>query len=101
MMDVLLALSLALSGCSTQADRHYNSGTGLYEQGRLEGAIRLDPQFVEAYNNRGFAYFDLGDYHLDHFTGLERELEDPLNLHPEIDNSVRMLPSISRGLANA
>ena len=68
---LLLALTVALAGCGglSDAEKHYNDGLELYEEGRLEEAIakydeaiRLDPQYAKAYFNRGLAYGNLGQF---------------------------------------
>ena len=65
----LAALTLVLSGCRgvSEAEKQYNAGLHLQEQGRLEEAIqdydeaiRLDPQDADAYINRALAYTLLG-----------------------------------------
>ena len=66
---LLVTIALVLSACGglSEAEEHHNAGADLQEQGRLEEAIaeydeaiRLDPQYSAAYNNRGAAYLDLG-----------------------------------------
>ncbi len=71
-VDNLMApISLAAHSLSntnlSRAKRHYNVGVELESQGKLheavaayDRAVRLDPQFTAAYNNRGAAYASLG-----------------------------------------
>lgn len=53
---------------TTKADDFYNQGVNKYSQGDLEGAIaafsaaiKLDPDDVISYVNRGYTRYDLGD----------------------------------------
>ena len=64
----LILAALACSGLS-ESGEHYNAGVALQQQGRLEDAvaeydqaIRLSPQFADAYLNRGLAYIQLEQY---------------------------------------
>ena len=65
-----------MSGCGgMEAAEHYNTGVELQRKGLLEEAIAsydeaiwLDPEIVNAYYNRGLAYYELGRY--------ERALQD-------------------------
>ena len=69
---LLPTLVLALSACGgglSEADKHYNVGVELWEEGRLEEAIaeydeaiRLDPQDAVAQYSRGNFYLNLGQY---------------------------------------
>ncbi len=68
---VLLLVLAPLLGCGSlsKAEKHFNTGGELYDQGRLEEAIaeydeaiRLDPQLTLAYNNRAATYVNLGQY---------------------------------------
>ena len=66
---LMAVLILLTSGCSNEAERHYNTGVELQEQGRLEEAIveyneaiSLDPELAEAYSNRGIVYVNKGEY---------------------------------------
>ena len=69
-MVIPICACLALFGCSAfKAGEHLKAGDELLAQGQLEEAIaeydeaiRLDPQFALAYNNRGFANTKLGQY---------------------------------------
>ncbi len=74
---LLLAPSLIITtiGCSSDACKHYDAGVELHEQGCLQDAIteydeaiRLNPDYADAYYKRGCAYCDLGQ--------LERSIED-------------------------
>ena len=63
-----VALVMVLSGCGNagEAEKHYQAGLRLQEQGRLDEAIAeydqaitLNPESAEAYYYRGNAYIDL------------------------------------------
>lgn len=67
LMPLMLALSLSASGCFTEAEQHYNKGNSAQDSRHYMQAIkeysesiRLDPEYVAAYNARGTAYDDLG-----------------------------------------
>jgi len=54
---------------NNEAEEHFSSGVELQEQGRIEQAIveytkaiELDPDLVEAYNNRAGAYLEKGQH---------------------------------------
>ncbi len=82
---LLLALALFLPGCYTETEQHYNSGTSAQDNGyylqairEYNEAIRLNPEYVWAYNARGTAYDDLGRH--------ERAIQDyneAIRLDPE------------------
>ena len=84
---LLLALALLLpaSGCYTEAEQHYNFGTSAQDNGHYlraireyNEAIRLNSEYVWAYNARGTAYADLGQH--------ERAIQDyneAIRLDPE------------------
>jgi tetratricopeptide (TPR) repeat protein len=70
-LAVLLFINLWAAGSvwADAAQDAYNRGTNLLNSGRyreaipyFDKAIRLNPRYVEAYNNRGNAYRDLGQY---------------------------------------
>ena len=92
---VMLSLfpALGLLGCGlSEAEKHYNAGAELQEQGRLEEAIaeydqaiRLDPQYVLAYFNRGVAYHGLGEF--------QQAVED-------LDEAIRLDPDFGRDYHN-
>ena len=83
---ITVGLALMLSACGggdeaeeaadgglSEAEKHYNAGVDLQEQGRLEEAIaeydeaiRLNPQDTDASVNRGVAYRDLGQFQAGH-----------------------------------
>lgn len=85
LLSLALALLLSASGCYTEAEQHYNFGTRAQDSGHYiqaikeySEAIRLDPEYVDAYNARGTAYDDLGLH--------ERAIEDyneAIRLDPE------------------
>ena len=54
---------------NSEAEEHFSCGVELQEQGRIEQsiveytkAIELDPDLVEAYNNRAGAYLEKGQH---------------------------------------
>ena len=73
-----LGLTLFGAGCSSdpkrlsessEAELAYGEGIGLFDQGfyknaipALDKAIQLDPDYADAYNNRGWSYANLGEY---------------------------------------
>ena len=68
---LILALVLGAVACGglSEAEKHYNAGVELQEQGRLEEAIgeydeaiRLDPQLALAYLNRGAVYNEENEF---------------------------------------
>jgi tetratricopeptide (TPR) repeat protein len=74
------------------AAMHYNAGVELQEQGRqreaiaeYDEAIRLDPEYTEAYNNRGSAYAGLGQY--------QRAIQD-------FDEAIRLNPEYAEAYYN-
>ncbi len=84
----LAALILVLSGCGgpSESEKRYNAGLDFQEQGRLveaiaeyDEAIRLDPQHVDAFNDRGVAYNDLG-----RFQRAIQDYDEAIRLNPEI-----------------
>jgi len=83
---VLLLLSVALAGCSNAAIDHGNAGAQLSNDGRwqeaiaeYDEAIRLNPQYAEAYNDRGIAYCNLGE----HQRAIE-DLNEAIRLDPQL-----------------
>ena len=71
LVPVLLAALVVLAACSTEAERRYEAGLLLHEEGRLreavaeyDEAIRLDPEYAVAYHQRGIAYAELGETRL-------------------------------------
>ena len=59
-------MALVVAGCGKSAEQHLEVGLELHQQGRFEEAIQdyneailLDPQRVEAFNNRGRAYLNI------------------------------------------
>ena len=68
---LIAALVVGAMGCGglSEAEKHYNAGVELQEQGRLEEAIgeydeaiRLDPQLALAYLNRGAVYNEKNEF---------------------------------------
>lgn len=70
--SVLLVVGI-FAACGSPAERtaqrHFNHGVDLADEGQYEQAttefskaIELDPYYTEAYNNRGTAYHYLGEY---------------------------------------
>lgn len=58
-----------LPGTSPTAEDYYNAGVSAYDNkhysvaiDNFTKAIELDPQYSEAYNNRGITYFHLEKY---------------------------------------
>jgi len=103
-MTLLPAMVLLLSGCwgasdteeqsngLSEAEKHYNAGVELQEQGRYEEAIaeydeviRLNPQLALAYGNRGGAYSDLGQ--------LQRAIQD-------YDEAISLNPHYAKAYVN-
>ena len=85
-LSLALALVLAVSGCSSEAEKHYNAGVELQEQGQLEEAIAeydeaisLDPGFALAYCNRGVAYNDKNE-----FARAIADFDKAIELDPEL-----------------
>jgi len=75
LLFLTLALILTAYGCTSEAQKHYNAGVALKDEGRLEEAIveydeaiRLNPKDAKALTNRGVVYDILGQP--------ERALED-------------------------
>jgi tetratricopeptide (TPR) repeat protein len=94
----LAALTLALSVCGgmSEAEKHYNAGVDFQEQGQLEEAkteydeaIRLNPELVLAYSNRGLVYIALGQHEK-----AVQDLDEAVRLNPEL-----ALAYSSRGVA--
>ena len=92
---VVLIASSVLVGCGPSqgnAAFHYNQGVDLREQGRnneaiqkFDEAIRLNPEYDDAYYNRGNAYYDLGQF--------ERAIQD-------YDEAIRLNPQYGLAYAN-
>ena len=88
----VMLLAAACGGGLSAAKQHFNAGFELQDQGRLteaiqdyDEAIRLDPQFTHAYNNRGIAYDDLGQF--------QRAIQD-------FDEAIRIDPQFAEAYAN-
>lgn len=63
---LVFLMALVIAGCGKSAEQHLEVGLELHQQGRFEEAIQdyneailLDPQRVEAFNNRGRAYLNI------------------------------------------
>ena len=83
-----LLILVFLSGCSTEAQRHYELGKWYYEKGLINEAIlefkaatQQDPDSYQAHNSLAIAYTKKGwyDYAL-------KEAEIAFDLHPSDDN---------------
>jgi tetratricopeptide (TPR) repeat protein len=83
---MLVALAAGLPGCGggSEAKRHYEAGVQLRFEGRwteaiaeFDHSIRLNPELVQAYLYRGFAYYNLGRF--------QRAL-------PDFDEAIRLDP---------
>ena len=68
-LALMTAFVLGACGGESEAEKHYNAGLQLQEEGREEEAIaeydeviRLDSQAAAAYHNRGLAYGRLDQY---------------------------------------
>src|SRR5688572_2574378 len=68
-MFLISSTGMLLIAQTSEAQALYNQAVQAYESGNLEEAIelldeaiRLEPDFIDAYINRGVAYADLGDY---------------------------------------
>ena len=98
MLPPLLVLVLSACGGLSEAQQHYNVGVSLQDQEKwnaaiaeYDEAIRLDPKYALAYNNRGFAYINLGQH--------QRAIQD-------LDEAIRLDPKLAladknRGFAYA
>jgi tetratricopeptide (TPR) repeat protein len=91
---------LAISACGGwgTAQDHYNEGIRLKEQGRLleaitayDRALRVDPHYAAAFNNRGATYVNMGR----HQEAL-KDLNNALRLKPELAEAY-----VNRALAYA
>lgn len=90
-----MCLALLILSCGryvASSEERYSSGANLQNQGHLEEAIseydeaiRLDPQFAVAYNNRGNAYAGLGQY--------EKAIAD-------LDEAIRLRPKVALAYNN-
>ena len=90
----VIVAALALAGCLelSPAEVAFRDGTDLQRQGKFEEAIakydeavRLEPNFVNAYINRGLAYLGLDQY--------RRGVED-------FDEAIRVDPSSAPAYGN-
>ncbi len=88
---VVIGLSVGLPSMAMGPDEDFKQGTELLKKGQLEPAIaaftraiNADPSYVEAYNNRGLAYYEQGK-----FDRAETDFLMALDLDPdnEIANS--------------
>ncbi len=78
-------VEIQYGGPSEEAEQHYDAGKTFGEQGQFpaalaefDEAIRLHPNYFNAYNERGFAYDELGQY--------QRAIEDysvPISYFPQ------------------
>jgi tetratricopeptide (TPR) repeat protein len=85
---ILAGLGLAQNNSAIDA---YNRGTEILNAGRyreampyFDEAIRLDPRYVEAFNNRGIAYGNLGQY--------QRAVQDFDEAIPYYDKAIQLNP---------
>jgi tetratricopeptide (TPR) repeat protein len=69
LVSLAAALSIVACGGNSEAESHFNQGRADLEDGSLEQAIdefdtaiRLDPEFVEAYEYRAWVYIHLAEY---------------------------------------
>ncbi|MBP9006060.1 MAG: tetratricopeptide repeat protein [Candidatus Marinimicrobia bacterium] len=91
----LILVFVFLSGCSTEAQRHYELGKWYYEKGLINEAIlefkaatQKDPDFYQAHQSLAIAYAKKGwyDYAL-------KEAEISFDLHPS-DESYNLIQII-------
>jgi tetratricopeptide (TPR) repeat protein len=92
------AAGTSAKGPSEEAAKHYNSGVDKAKAGDIEGAIaeykeavRISPDFAQAYNNLGSDKAKLKDY-----KGAIVDLNEAIRLTPEDGD-----PYYTRGLAKA
>ena len=92
MLATLLLLLPACGGNPGEAEGQYNAGEAFMEVGewedaidRYDRAIRLDPQFADAYASRGRARFFLGEF--------QQALED-------LDEAIRLDPGLAMAYNN-
>ena len=92
MKFILPIFIFAAFACTSPEVSHVNRGVELRKNGMLEeaiieydSAIRENPEFALAFNNRGRAYFDLQEY--------EKAIGD-------FDESIRLNPQDSLAYAN-
>ncbi len=90
-------MALVIASCGISAEQHFEVGLELHQQGRFEEAIqdydeaiRLDPQRIEAYNNRGRAYLNL-----DQAQKAIEDFDQVLRLDPQLAEAY-----YNRGLAH-
>jgi tetratricopeptide (TPR) repeat protein len=83
----------------TRAAKHYNQGVAYDQKGQYAlaiseytKAIEIDPQFAEAYGNRGISYYDMGN--LGNLDLAIKDLTKVIELEPENANAYH-----HRGLA--
>ena len=95
---LLCALSAGAFGQT--ADDYFNQGNAYYNQGdyyraitAFTSAIRLNPNYAEAYDYRGIAYGITGDY-----TRAIADIETALRIDPNNTNARRAL-ELARQLA--
>ncbi|HRT68111.1 MAG TPA: tetratricopeptide repeat protein, partial [Bacteroidota bacterium] len=67
----LLSISIFLTDCSNKNVKKYlDNGIAKYNEGDFNGAleqfskaIEIDPEYADAYNNRGLVKDNIGDYY--------------------------------------
>ena len=85
---IAISLGLLLIGCSGAAEKHFQVGSELQDEGRFieaiaeyDEALRLDPDYINAHSNRGLAYYNLGQH--------ERAIQD-------FDEALRLDPNFAK-----